>query len=228
MIYPLKVIISVGYAVDSYRATQFKDWATEIIKSFTTKGFAINENLINNSGTHYTNLIDKIQALRASERHVYDKLKECFKLCSIDYDPNSQIAKDFFATIQNKFHYAITGRTSAEIIKDRANASQPNMGLQTWKETNIRKSDVTIAKNYLGATELDELQHVVFSYLEMAKNFAYRKKDIKMADWITKLDSLINQFEYQLLEGGGSVTSDYAKAYAERQYKEYKGKYLTA
>lgn len=219
--YNLDAIISVGYRVDSVKATQFRVWATKSLKALLTDGFVISNN-IEASKSNKEKLIEEVRKLRTSEKSSYETLKDCFKICSVDYDPNSDTAREFYSNMQNKFTFAITGQTSAEIIVSRVDANKDNMGLQTWSNDNIRKSDVTVAKNYLYEAEMGALNNVVLAFLEMSINFANRNKDLKMRDWVAKLDSMIKQFDYELLTNGGSISADRAKSLAHKEYDTYK------
>ena len=228
--YQLDAIIAVGYRVNSYNATQFRIWATKILREYLIKGFALDDerlkqgnNLFNKD--HFRELLERIREIRTSEKMFYEQVKDIFST-SVDYDKNSPSAHDFFATIQNKLEYAITGKTSAELIRSRANATLPNMNLQTWKNVkkggDIVKSDVTVGKNYLNENELTSLKLLVTMFLDYAESQAQRNIIMKMSDWIKKIDSFILFNDYKVLEDSGSVRKEIADRYAEKEYEKYK------
>lgn len=228
--YNLDAIIAVGYRVNSYNATQFRIWATNILRDYLIKGFALDDerlkqgnNLFNKD--HFRELLERIREIRTSEKMFYEQVKDIFTT-SVDYDKNSPSAIVFFSTIQNKLEYAIAEKTSAEIIKARANAKLPNMNLKTWKNVkkggNIQKSDVTIAKNYLNENELTSLKLLVTMFLDYAESQAQRNIIMKMGDWMKKIDSFILFNEYKVLDNLGSIRKDTADRYAEREYEKYK------
>jgi hypothetical protein len=235
--YNLDVIISVGYRVNSQQATRFRQWATVTLREYMIKGFAMDDDRLKN-GTHFgkdyfEELLERIREIRLSERRIYLKVTDIFSLAS-DYDKNSEIAKEFFAFIQNKLHFAITGKTAAEIIYDRADKDSKSMGLTNWKQSpngKIIQSDVTVAKNYLKDQELDELRLAVSSFLDSAELRAKRGLPTSMTDWIKIMDGYLNLNDYPILQGAGKISKKKAeeKAIAEytsfriRQDREYVG-----
>jgi len=229
--YNLDVIISVGYRVNSYKATQFRIWATSVLKEYMTKGFALDDDRLKQGKTlfgkdYFDELIERIREIRASERRFYQKITDIYAQCSIDYDVKAPITKTFFATVQNKLEYAITHHTAPEIIKQRANSHKPNMGLTSWKNEKvggkILKSDVTIAKNYLSYDEIGELNQIVNMYLDYAELQAKRNKTMKMSDWVDKLDTFLTFNEYNLLKDSGKIRSEVAAKFAEDEYKKFR------
>lgn len=196
--YNLDTIIAVGYRVNSHQATKFRIWATKTLKEFIIKGFVLDDVRLK-QGKHFgkdyfDELLERIREIRASERRFYQKITDIYQQCSIDYDKDADITLTFFKTVQNKLHWAITGKTAAQIIAERANASSPYMGLQTWKNApqgKILKTDVTIAKNYLIEKEIKELERIVSMYLDYAENQAVRQIPMKMKDWVQKLDAFL-------------------------------------
>lgn len=227
--YNLDVIISVGYRVKSIQGTQFRIWATKTLREFIIKGFVLDDERLKN-GVHFgkdyfDELLERIREIRASERRFYQKITDIYAECSIDYDKNSQVTKTFYATVQNKLHWAITGHTAAEIIKERANASKPNMGLTTWKRSpdgKILKSDVSVAKNYLSEKELKELNRIVNMYLDYAELQASRQIPMKMEDWVNKLDAFLNFNDYKVLKDSGKISAEVAKKLAEGEYEKFR------
>jgi hypothetical protein len=230
LFYNLDVIISVGYRVNSYQATQFRIWATKILKEYLIKGFAIDDERLK-QGTkvfgkdYFDELLEKIREIRASERRFYQKITDIYAQCSMDYDSQSPITKEFYATVQNKLHWAITKHTAAEIIKLRANSEKMNMGLTTWKnapEGKILKSDVHVAKNYLSEDELSELNLIVNMYLDYAELQTKRQNAMKMVDWVKKLDSFLTFNDYTILTNPGKVSANVAKAIAEKEFDKFR------
>lgn len=227
--YNLDMIIAVGYRTNSKKATKFRQWSTEILKSYLIKGYSINKEKLkypNKYGKDYFDeLLEIIKEIRISERRFYQKVTDIFAECSIDYNKNSEIAKDFYATIQNKFHYAITNETAAEIIYHRANSNKEHMGLTTWKHSpdgKILKSDVSIAKNYLTEKELDFLKDIVNMYLDIAENRAKRQIPMKMKDWIEELDLMLKTNRYDVLNSNGTISSQEAKEFAESEFNKFR------
>lgn len=226
--YNLDAIISVGYRVNSQQATQFRIWATRTLRNFIIKGYALDSDRLKN-GSHFgkdyfDELLEQIREIRASERHFYQKLTDIYTT-SIDYDKTSPITKMFYATVQNKLHWAIHGQTAAELIASTANAKKPHMGLKTWKNSpngKVLKSDVSVGKNYLGDTQLQELNRVVSMYLDYAENQAKRGVSMKMTDWSVKLDAFLQFNEYDILNNPGKVSTSTAKAIAEKEYKKFR------
>jgi hypothetical protein len=225
----LDAIIAVGYRVNSRQATQFRIWATNTLKEFIVKGFVLDDERLKLNKRfgkdYFDELLERIREIRASERRFYLKITDIYEQCSIDYDPNAEITENFFKTIQNKLHWAITGKTAAELIAERAQADKPNMGLQTWKNAprgKILISDVKIAKNYLAEKEIKELDRFVSMYLDYAELQASRQTPMKMADWVKKLDAFLQFNEYQILNNSGTVSHDVAIALASQQYEKYR------
>jgi len=227
--YNLDAIISVGYRVNSSKATQFRIWATKTLREFIIKGFVLDDERLKN-GRHFgkdyfDELLERIREIRASERRFYQKITDIYAECSIDYDPSAEITKTFYATVQNKLHWAITGKTAAEIIAFRADASKPNMGLTTWKNApkgKILKSDVSIAKNYLSEKELSELNRIVNMYLDYAELQASRQILMKMKDWADKLDAFLKFNDYEVLKDAGKISAEVAKSLAEGEYGKFR------
>jgi hypothetical protein len=228
--YNLDAIISVGYRVNSYKATQFRRWATSILKEYLIKGFALDDERLKQGNRlfgkdYFDELIERIRKIRTSERMFWQKVTDLYSQCSIDYDRNSPITQNFFAQVQNKFHYAIHHRTAAELIKERANAAKPNMGLTHYanmhKDGVILKTDVTVGKNFLYPEELDELERLVENYLGTADLFAKRKIVMTMKDWVNKLDEFLRFNAYDVLDGFGKVSSDSAKKHALAEYEKF-------
>lgn len=204
--YNLDAIISVGYRVNSFSATQFRIWATKTLKEFIIKGFVLDDDRLkqakNFGQDYFDELLERIRSIRASERRFYQKITDIYAEASIDYDPSAPMSRSFFKNVQNKLHWAITGKTAAEIIRLRADAKKENMGLTTWKKApggKIQKSDVSIAKNYLEEDEIKGLERIVTMYLDFAELQAERQKPMKMKDWITKLDAFLQFNEYEVL-----------------------------
>jgi len=227
--YNLDAIIAVGYRVNSRQATQFRIWATSVLREFILKGFVLDDERLKLNKRfgkdYFDELLERIREIRASERRFYLKITDIYEQCSIDYNRDAELTETFFKTVQNKLHWAITGKTAAEIIKDRADASQPNMGLQTWRNApdgKILKSDVTIAKNYMLEDEIKGLERIVTMYLDYAANQAARHIPMKMTDWATKLDAFLTFNEYEILKNAGKVSHAVAKALAEREYDTFR------
>lgn len=229
--YNLDAIISVGYRVNSYKATQFRIWATNILKEYMLKGFAMDDDRLKQGKElfgkdYFDELLERIREIRASERRFYQKITDLYIACSYDYDKNSPITHQFFAHAQNKLEYAVTNMTAAEIIDARANHKLPNMGLTTWKNQKsggkIRKSDVIVAKNYLTENEISKLNKLVNMFLDYAANLAEKGKKMSMKDWLKKLDSFLKFNEYEILENYGSIQKITADANAELQYIKFK------
>ena len=227
--YNLDVIIAVGYRVNSRQATQFRIWATQTLREFIIKGFVLDDERLKQGKRfgkdYFDELLERIREIRASERRFYLKITDIYEQCSIDYDPDAEITRTFFKTVQNKLHWAITGKTAAEIIAERARADKPNMGLQTWKHAphgKIMKSDVTVAKNYLEEHEIKELERIVSMYLDYAENQAARQIPMRMEDWIKKLDAFLQFNEYDILTNAGTVSHEVAKRLAEEQYSNFR------
>lgn len=226
--YNLDAIISVGYRVNSIQATAFRKWATITLREYMIKGFAMDDERLKN-GTHFgkdyfDELLERIREIRLSERRIYLKVTDIFSLAS-DYDKNSEIAKEFFAFIQNKLHFAIAGKTAAEIIHDRANRNSKSMGLTNWKQSpkgKIVQSDVTIAKNYLKDKELDELRLAVSSFLDSAELRAKRGLPTSMEDWLKIMDGYLNLNDYPILKGAGKISKKKADEKAIAEYTNFR------
>jgi hypothetical protein len=228
-LYNLDAIIAVGYRVNSRQATQFRIWATTTLREFIIKGFLLDDERLKQGKRfgkdYFDELLERIREIRASERRFYQKITDIYEQCSIDYKQNADITQTFFKTVQNKLHWAITGRTAAQIIAERAMSSEPNMGLQTWKNApsgKIMKTDVSIAKNYLIEKEIKELERVVTMYLDYAENQAAREIPMKMADWVQKIDAFLQFNEYNILKDAGKVSHEIAKKLAEQEYEKYR------
>lgn len=219
----LDVIISVGYRVHSHRGTQFRIWATQRLREYLIKGFALDdERLKDRAGGHYFDeLLARIRDIRSSEKVFWRKVLEIYAT-SIDYDPRAEASQQFFATVQNKMHWAAHGHTAAEIIHQRADATQPNMGLSSWTNARPRKADSESAKNYLNATELDTLNRIVNFYLEFAELQAMSRKPMTMRDWITKLDDFLRISDRDILTHAGTISNDAALRKAHAEYEKFR------
>ncbi|MFP3043422.1 virulence RhuM family protein [Treponema primitia] len=230
--YNLDAIIAVGYRVNSKRATQFRIWATKILKEYIVKGFAMNDERLKQPDylfgqDYFEEQLERIRDIRSSERRFYQKITDIYSQCSADYDPENEITQEFFATVQNKLHFAISHETAAEIVYHRANAEKPNMGLTTWKNApkgKIRKSDVSIAKNYLQKDELDNLNRIVTMYLDYAENQSRHRNIMYMKDWVEKLDAFLKFNEEDILHNAGKISHEIAADFAENQFEKYRGK----
>lgn len=227
--YNLDAIIAVGYRVNSRQATQFRIWATSVLRDFIVKGFVLDDERLKLNRRfgkdYFDELLERIREIRASERRFYLKITDIYEQCSIDYSKDADLTQTFFKTVQNKLHWAITGKTAAEIIKERADASKPNMGLQTWKNApagKILKSDVSIAKNYMREEEVRGLERVVSMYLDYAENQAARQIPMRMTDWVGKLDAFLTFNEYEILKDAGKVSHAVAKSLAEKEYDAFR------
>lgn len=227
--YNLDAIISVGYRVNSRQATQFRIWATQTLKEFIVKGFVLDDERLKLNARfgadYFDELLQRIREIRASERRFYQKITDIYEQCSIDYDKAAEITGTFFATVQNKLHWAVTGQTAAEIVATRADAAKPNMGLTSWKNApagKILKTDVSIAKNYLVEREIQELERVVSMYLDYAELQAVRQIAMKMTDWVTRLDAFLRFNEYDILSNAGSSSHEVAKALAEDHFQTFR------
>ena len=227
--YNLDAIIAVGYRVNSFQATQFRIWATKTLREFIIKGFVLDDERLKQGKRfgkdYFDELLERIREIRASERRFYLKITDIYEQCSIDYNKESEITHTFFKTVQNKLHWATTGKTAAQLISERVSSTKPNMGLQTWKNApkgKILKTDVSIAKNYLIEKEIKELERVVTMYLDYAENQAARQIPMKMTEWITKLDAFLQFNEYQILKDAGKVKHEVAKQLAEKEYEKFR------
>ena len=227
--YNLDAIIAVGYRVNSFQATQFRIWATKTLKEFIIKGFVLDDERLKQGKRfgkdYFDELIERIREIRASERRFYLKITDIYEQCSIDYNKDAAVTQKFFKTVQNKLHFAISGKTAAQLIIERADADKPNMGLQTWKNApsgKVLKSDITIAKNYLVEKEIKDLERIVTMYLDFAELQASRQISMKMTDWILRLEAFLKFNEYQILQDAGSVKHDVAVALAEQEYDKFR------
>ncbi|MGI8668966.1 MAG: virulence RhuM family protein [Aridibacter sp.] len=227
--YNLDVIISVGYRVKSQQGTQFRIWATKQLRELIIKGFVLDDERLKHGKRfgrdYFDELLERIREIRASERRFYQKITDIYAQCSIDYDSTSDISKTFYKSVQNKLHWAITGKTAAEIIAKRADSEKENMGLQTWKKApkgKVLKSDVSIAKNYLIEKEIKELERIVVMYLDYAELQAEKQRPMKMADWVEKLDAFLQFNEYEILKDAGKVSHKVAKELAEKEYEKFR------
>ncbi len=227
--YNLDAIISVGYRVKSHVATKFRIWATQRLKEYIVKGFTMDDERLKAAGQirYFDELVERIRDIRSSERIFYQKVKDIFTL-SIDYDAKTSRAKDFFATVQNKLHWAIHQYTAAELIAQRAIATEKNMGLSSWQGSKIRKTDVGIAKNYLSEEELSQLNLLVEQFLAFAENQARQKKVMYMSDWTRKLDDILTINENEILEHAGKISHELALQMAETEYEKYDKERLAA
>ena len=235
--YSLDMIISVGYRVNSQRATNFRIWATRILKEYTIKGFVLDdERLKNNSKLfnedYFEELLERVRSIRASERRIWQKITDIFAECSIDYNRDSPTTKNFYAMVQNKFHYAITGKTAAELIFDRADHTSENMGLMTWKNAPdgmIRKSDVRVAKNYLTEKQIRQLERSVSGFFDYIEDLIERGHTFTMDEFAESVNKFLEFREYKILEGKGSVSGAQALHKAETEYDIFKNnqKYIS-
>lgn len=226
--YNLEAVIAVGFRTNSERATQFRQWAITVLKDFSIRGYVIDKERLKNGSflneDYFEHLLDEIREIRASERRFYQKITDIYAT-AMDYSANSETTKVFFKTVQNKLHFAIHGKTAAELIVDRANSEKHNMGLTTWKNApggKIVKGDVSVAKNYLTLEEVDSLNRVVTMYLDYAENQAKRKNPMTMEDWANKLNAFLQFNEYEILNNSGKVTAEIAKAFAESEFEKYR------
>ena len=227
--YNLAAIIAVGYKVNSERAVQFRKWATGIVESFTIKGFAMDDERLENDGSiltkqYFEEQLQRIREIRLSERKFYQKITDIYAT-SIDYDVTAQATQRFFSTVQNKLHWAIHGQTAAEVIYTRADADKDNMGLQTWKDAptgKIQKFDVVVAKNYLTQAEMAQLTRLVSAYLDVAESMALRQIPMTMADWEIRLNRFLELTEREVLQDAGKVTAEIAQAHALSEFEKYR------
>lgn len=228
--YNLDAILSVGYRVNSAQATRFRIWATERLKEYVIKGFTMNDEKLKDpynifGKDYFEEQLARIRDIRSSERRFYQKITDIYSQCSIDYDANEEITKQFFAAVQNKLHFAISGQTAAEIIYKRAGSTKPNMGLTTWKNSPkgaIRKTDASIAKNYLNEKELNGLNRIVTMYLDYAELQAQRGIAMRMKDWVEKLDAFLRFNEREILGDNGKISHEVAVALAENEYEKFR------
>lgn len=228
--YNLDAIISVGYRVNSTQATHFRIWATERLKEYIIKGYTMNDEKLKDpynifGKDYFEEQLARIRNIRSSERRMYQKVTDIYAQCSADYSSDSDITKQFFATVQNKLHFAITGKTAAEIIRERVNSAKPNMGLTVWKNSpkgSIRESDVVIAKNYLNEKELDQLNRIVTMYLDYAEMQAGRGVAMYMKDWVARLDAFLKFNEQDILANAGKISHEVAETLALGEYEKYR------
>jgi hypothetical protein len=229
--YNLEVILAVGYRVRSHRGTQFRRWATEHLREYLTKGFLLNDERlkdVRNLGPDYfDDLLERIRDIRASEKRFYQKIRDIYKL-AIDYDPKAEETLEFFKIVQNKLHWAVTGMTAAELIAERVDANKPNMGLTSWRGSKVRQHDVEIAKNYLSADELGQLNRIVVMYLDFAEDQAKRRRALSMKDWREKLDAFLHFNEREILDHSGKVAMEVAQQLARDEYEKFQKKRLEA
>ncbi len=226
--YNLDAILSVGYRVNSIQATHFRMWATNTLKEYIIKGFVMDDNRLKNGQyfgkDYFKELLERVRSIRTSERRIYLQITDIFAECSIDYDKNSQITKDFFATVQNKFHFAITGQTAAEIIYTKANAEQEKMGLSSFKNApdgRVLKSDVTIAKNYLEETEIKQLERTVSSYFDYIERIIETETTFTMDGLSKSINAFLVFNKYEILEGKGKISKIEADNKAEKEYAQF-------
>ena len=226
-LYPLSLIIAIGYRVRSTRGTQFRQWATRTLGEYINKGFVLNDDRLKNPpiGTNHADdqfeqLLARIRDIRSSERRMYLRVREIFALAA-DYQPSSKETTQFFQIIQNKLHYACTQQTAPELIYHRANAALPNMGLTHWRRKEVMKSDVTIAKNYLNETEIDALNRIVSMWLDFAEDQAKRKKQVFLSDWTAKLDAFLEFNDRDILHDAGSISKVQADKKAHAEYEQF-------
>ncbi len=226
--YNLDAIISVGYRVNSKRATQFRQWATQVLSEFAIKGFVLDKKRLENGSflgeDYFEQLLEEIREIRLSERRFYQKITDIYAT-SVDYNKNAPTTRDFFAKVQNKLHYAIHGHTASELVLKRADSNKPHMGLTSWEHSpngKILKTDVPVAKNYLTTEELESLGRIVNAYLELAENRAKRKIPMTMEDWAKRLDKFLEFDERDILQNAGKISAKIAKEYAESEFEKYR------
>ncbi len=226
--YNLDAIISVGYRINSVRATQFRQWATQVLREFAIKGYVLDKKRLENGAflgvDYFEHLLAEIHEIRLSERRFYQKITDIYTT-SVDYNPDAPTTRDFFAKVQNKLHYAIHGHTAAELVKKRADSTKINMGLTAWEngpQGKILKTDVVIAKNYLDTDELTALGRIVNSYLDLAESRAQRKIPMTMEDWAKRLDEFLKLDDREILQNAGSISAELAKSHAESEFEKYR------
>jgi len=228
LFYNLDAIISVGYRVNSVRATQFRQWATSVLREFAVKGYVLDRKRLENGSflgeDYFEKLLEEIREIRLSERRFYQKITDIYAT-AVDYNKGAPTTRDFFAKVQNKLHYAIHGHTAAELIRERANSDFPNMGLTSWEKGpsgKIRKSDVSVAKNYLTEAELGSFGRIVNAYLELAEDRAVRRIPMTMEDWAVRLDRFLEFDERKILAGKGSISRELAQSFAESEFEKFR------
>ena len=229
--YNLDAIIAVGYRVNSKKATRFRQWATKTLKEYIIKGFVLNEDMLKNGKPfgkdYFDELLERIREIRASERRAYQKITDIFEQCSYDYDKNSEITKNFYAFVQNKLHFAVTGRTAAELIYERANSEKPAMGLTTWKDApdgKVLKRDIGIAKNYLNEKELSRLNRLVTMFIDYAELMAEDEILMNMQDWVEQTNQFLVNHRREVLDGKGKISHEVAMKKAEKEYEVFRVK----
>lgn len=229
LMYNLDAVIAVGYRVNSYEATQFRRWATEVLKEYIVKGFVMDDERLKGKSVfgedYFEEMLERIREIRTSERRYYQKITDIYAECSIDYNPQAEITKQFYKTVQNMMHYAVTHQTAAEIVYNRANAELPYMGLMTWKNApdgRVVKSDVTIAKNYLSEQEVTSLNLLSTAFLDMAEDRAKRRLMTKMEEWKTILEQYLNLTNREVLKDAGSISREEAENKALREYEKFR------
>ena len=227
--YNLDAIIAVGYRVNSKKATRFRQWATKTLKEYIMKGFVLNDDMLKNGKPfgkdYFDELLERIREIRASERRAYQKITDVFEQCSYDYDKDSEITKNFYAFVQNKLHFAVTGQTAAEIIFDRVDASKPTMGMTTWKDApdgKIYKRDVGVAKNYLNEKEMSKLNRLVTMFIDYAELMAEDEILMSMQDWIEQTDNFLKNNRRNVLEGKGKISHEQAIDKANKEYEVFR------
>jgi len=226
--YNLDAILSVGYRVNSSKATQFRIWATKVLKEYIIKGFAMDDDRLKNGQyfgkDYFKELLERVRSIRASERRIYQQITDIFAECSFDYDKKSQITKDFYATVQNKFHFAITGKTAAEIIYENADVKKPNMGLTSWKNSpdgRVLKSDTIIAKNYLQEGEIKKLERTIGAYFDYIERIIENRQKLSMEDIGNSVNKFLEFNEFKILEGKGKISHSQAKQKAFNEYEVF-------
>ncbi|NLD04703.1 MAG: virulence RhuM family protein [Synergistaceae bacterium] len=228
-LYNLDAIISVGYRVSSARATHFRIWATGVLKEYMTKGFALDDERLKQGKTafgkdYFRELLERVRSIRASERRIWQQITDIFAECSIDYEKSAQVTQDFYAMVQNKFHYAITGQTAAEIVYSRADSNKENMGLTTWKhapEGRILKSDVMVAKNYLNEKQIRQLERTIAGYFDYIEDLIEREKTFTMEEFSASINEFLAFRKYEILKDKGAVSKQLAVAKAEKEYESF-------
>lgn len=227
--YNLEMTIAIGYRVRSHRGTQFRRWATDQLNEYLVKGFTMDDDRLkemrNFGQDYFDELLERIRDIRASEKRFYQKITDIYAT-SVDYNPNAEITQDFFATVQNKLHFAIHGQTAAELIVDRAKAEKENMGLTTWKGDKVRRRDITVAKNYLSEKELKSLNRIVTMYLDYAEDQAERQQPMHMKEWMDKLNAFLQFNNREILEHAGKISKSVADKLAIEEYEMYNQKQI--
>jgi hypothetical protein len=223
--YNLEAVLAVGYRVRSDRGVQFRKWATQVLKEYLIKGFAMDDERLKDperdfSRDYFDELLERIRDIRASERRFYQKITDIYATAS-DYNARAAVSQQFFATVQNKLHWAIHGHTAAGLVVERANSNQPNMGLTTWTGSRVTKKDASVAKNFLNEAEMKSLNRIVTMYLDYAENQAERGQPMTMQEWASKLDAFLAFNEHTILTDAGQISHDVAKALAEEQYEKF-------